>query len=150
MRRVPAKHLFIAGLLVLPAAVPVPGRTFTVLAECGGVAGPYPLAKSCRVDFGFAPLPKNVTLFIGPSTGFVGTLRAQVSGAGAGFGVGGFIVNGTLVPGTGTSSISVTLPPGLWSLVVDAGKPAKVCPLGCAEFPAFATGRFTATVLQDS
>lgn len=139
------RTIVVAMLLV---AVPVPGRAFTVLAECGGVAGPLPPAASCSVDFGFTPDAKTVTLFVGPSTGFTGTLRAQVSGPGGGWGVGGVYVNGTLIPGTGTSSLTITLPPGPWRLVADAGKPAKVCVAGCVEAPALAVGRFTATILQ--
>lgn len=134
--------------MLLCLAVPVPGRAFTVLAECGGVAGPFPPSASCSAEFGFTPFPKTVTLFVAPSTGFTGTLRAQVSGPGGGFGVGGFYVNGTLVPGTGESSLTLTLPAGPWRLVADAGKPAKACVPGCVEAPAAASGRFTATVLQ--
>ncbi|HEX9696263.1 MAG TPA: hypothetical protein VGB64_08105 [Actinomycetota bacterium] len=142
-KTVAAVAALLAGVLV-----PAPGRSFSVLAECGGVAGPYPLAASCQRSFGFEPFAKTVRLGLEPSTGFTGTLRAQVSGPGAGFGVGGVFVNGTLVPGTGVSSLTFTLPPGLWQLAVDAGKPAKACPAGCVEVPALAFGPFNAAVLE--
>lgn len=145
-----AKHRTGCAVAVLAAALlaPAPVRSFTVLAECGGDAGPYPLSASCHRSFGFEPSAKTVTLVLEPSTGFVGTLRAQISGPGAGFGIGGIVVNGTFVPGTGISTLTFTLPPGLWQLAVDAGKPAKLCPAGCAEVPAFAAGRFNAAVLD--
>lgn len=146
------RYAAILVALLSVAVVPAKAPAFAVLAECGDTVLPPALGDSCEDLFGFGPPASfDVTLVLEPSAGFTGTLRGAIvlpGGVGA-VPVGGVFVDGALVPGTGPSAVSFTLPAGDYRLTVQAGREA-VCPFPSpvqpCRVPGFAVGTYHAGV----